>query len=32
MLIKVYITALEKFRIFSYLFKSQLVGTPLINE
>ena len=32
MLIKVYITALKRFRIFSNLFDSQCVGTPIINE
>ena len=32
MLIKVYITALKRFRIFSILFDSQRVGTPIINE
>ena len=32
MLIKVYITALKRFRIFSNLFHSQRVGTPIINE
>ena len=32
MLIKVYITALKRFRIFSNLFNSQCVGTPIINE
>ena len=30
--IKVYITALKRFRIFSKLFDSQRVGTPSINE
>ena len=32
MLIKAYITALKRFCIFSNLFDSQRVGTPLINE
>ena len=32
MLIKVYITALRRFRIFSNLYNSQSVGTPIINE
>ena len=32
MLIKVYITALKRFRIFSNLYDSQRVGTPIINE
>ena len=32
MLIKVYITALKRFRIFSILFDAQRVGTPIINE
>ena len=31
MLIKVYITALRKCHIFSNLFNSQRVGTPIIN-
>ena len=32
MLIKVYITVLKRFRIFSNLFNSQRVGTPIIIE
>ena len=32
MLIKVYITALKRFLIFSILFDFQGVGTPIINE
>ena len=32
MLIKVYITALKRFRIFPNLFNSQPVGTPIVNE
>ena len=32
MLIKVYINALKRFCIFSNLFDSQRVGTPIINE
>ena len=32
MLIKVYITALKKILMFSILFDSQGVGTPIINE
>ena len=32
MLIKVYITALKRFRMFSNLFDSQHVDTPIINE
>ena len=32
MLIKVYITALKRFRIFSKIFDSQRVGIPIINE
>ena len=31
MLIKVYITALKRFCIFSNLFDSQRVGTPIIT-
>ena len=32
MLINVYITVMKSFRIFSNLFDSQHVGTPIINE
>ena len=32
MLIKVYITARKRFSIFSNVFDSQRVGTPIINK
>ena len=32
MLIKVYITAVKRFRIISNLFDSRRVGIPMINE